>query len=226
MREMIRRSDVLLFLRGFARKNLGLKILALALAVLLWWFVAGETKVLVGFAVPLEIRNVPAGMTVTNKVERQVEVRLAGPPSLLGSLQQAEVTAAIDLSEARAGRQVVRIEERSIRVPPGVKVQRIYPNAVEVSLERLERRRLPVVARIGDSAEPRRKVARIKIAPPFLEVEALPEEFSRMKSLLVYVPAPAADKDVVTVHAHVELTEGHAKIIGKPDVRVTIYFRK
>lgn len=223
---MIRRDDVLQFLRGFARKNKGLKILALFLAVLLWWFVAGETKVLVGFAVPLEIRNVPAGLTVTNKVERQVEVRLAGPPSLLGSLQQAEVIAAIDLAEARAGRQVVRIEERSIRVPPGVKVQRIYPNAVEVSLERLERRRLPVVARIGDSAEPKRKVARIKIVPQYLEVEALPDEFSRMKSLLVYVPAPAGDKDVVTAHAHVELTEGHAKIIGKTDVRVTIYFRK
>lgn len=223
---MVRRSDVLQLLRGFARKNLGLKILALALAVVLWWFVAGETKVQVGFAVPLEIRNVPAGMTITNKVERQVEVRLAGPPSLLGALQQAEVSAAIDLSDARIGRQVVRIEERFIRVPPGVKVQRIYPNAVDVWLERLERRRLPVVARVGDTAEVRRKVAKVKIAPPSLEVEALPEEFSRMKSVVVYVPAPEADKEVFTANARVELQEGHAKIIGNPDVRVTVYFRK
>ncbi|MBI5342727.1 MAG: YbbR-like domain-containing protein [Deltaproteobacteria bacterium] len=101
---MVRTPDILHFLQGISKKNLGLKSLALVLAVVLWWFVAGESKVQVGFAVPLEIRNIPQGMTIMNKVERQVEVRLAGPPSLLGGVQQADVAAAIDLSDARAGK--------------------------------------------------------------------------------------------------------------------------
>ena len=223
---MAGKPDLLRFLRGFSSDNLGLKVLALALAVVLWWFVAGESKVQVGFAVPLEIRNIPRGMTITNKVDRQVEVRLAGPPSLLGGVQQADVSAAIDLFDARPGRQVVRIEEQAIRVPPGVKVQRIYPNAVEVWLERLERKRLPVVARLNGGAESRRRIAKVQVVPSTLEVEALPDEFARMKNLQAFVTLPAEGKDVHEANARVELRDGHAKILGNPDVRVTVYFRK
>ncbi len=214
------------FLRGVFGKNLGLKALALGLAVALWWFVAGESKVQVGFVVPLEIRSVPAGMTITNKVERQVEVRLSGPPYLLGTLQQAEISAAIDLSNARPGRQVMHLNDSSIKVPPGIKVQRVYPNAIEVSLERLERRRVPLYVKLSGSSESRRRITKIEIVPPSMEVEALPDEFSRLESLPVPVSVPDKASDNLTENARVELREGHARIVGNPVVRVTIYFRK
>jgi hypothetical protein len=39
---ILRPADILKFLKRSARGNLGLKAVALALAVALWWFVAGE----------------------------------------------------------------------------------------------------------------------------------------------------------------------------------------
>lgn len=221
----LRPADILKFLKGSARGNLGLKAVALMLAVALWWFVAGESKVQVGFIVPLEIRGVPPGLTITNKVERQVELRLAGPPSILGTLQQADVSAVIDLSSSKQGKQVLHLDERSIKVPTGIKVQRIYPNVIEVSLERLEHRRVPVVARVV-GGELRRRIAKVEVVPSSLEVEALPEEFSRIRSLSALVPSPDEGREVVVENVRVELREGHAKIIGNPDVRVTIRFRK
>jgi hypothetical protein len=104
-------------------------------------------------------------------------------------------------------------------------VQRIYPNLIEVSLERLEHKRVPVVARVV-GGELRRKIAKVEVVPPSLEVEALPEEFSRIRSLSALVPAPDEDREVVVENVRVELREGHAKIVGNPDVRVTIRFRK
>jgi YbbR domain-containing protein len=163
------------FLQNLLRRNLWLKTIALGLAVALWWFVAGESKVQVGFIVPLEIRNIPSGLTITNKVDRQVEVRLAGPPSLLGTLKPSDINAAIDLTGSKPGKHVIPVDDRSIRVPPGIKVQRIYPDTVEVSLERLERRSLPVVARFVGGAEARRRISKIEIVPSSLDVEALPE---------------------------------------------------
>ena len=59
-------ADLFRLLRRIATQNLGLKIVALVLAVAAWWFVAGESKVLVSFTIPLEIRNVPKDMTITN----------------------------------------------------------------------------------------------------------------------------------------------------------------
>jgi len=219
-------TDMLDFLRGVVGKNLGLKALALGLAIALWWFVAGESKVQVGFVVPLEIRSVPAGMTITNKIDRQVEVRLSGPPYLLGTLQQADISAAIDLSNARPGRQVVHMNDSSIKVPPGIKVQRVYPNAIEVSLERLERRRVPLYVKLLGNTESRRRITKIEIVPPSMEVEALPDEFSRLESLPVPVSIPEKASENLTENARVELHEGHARIVGNPVVRVTIYFRK
>jgi YbbR domain-containing protein len=214
------------FLQNLLRRNLWLKAIALGLAVALWWFVAGESKVQVGFIVPLEIRNIPSGLTITNKVERQVEVRLAGPPSLLGTLKPSDINAAIDLTGSKPGKHVIPVDDRSIRVPPGIKVQRIYPDTVEVSVERLERRSLPVVARFVGGAEARRRISKIEIVPSSLDVEALPEDFFRLKSLSAIVVIPEMGSENFTENVRVELREGHARIVGDPIVRVTILFRK
>jgi len=60
-RPPVNAADLFRLLRRLASQNLGLKVVALALAVGAWWFVAGESKVLVSFTVPLEMRNVPKG---------------------------------------------------------------------------------------------------------------------------------------------------------------------
>lgn len=210
----------------FASHNLGLKILALVLAVACWLYVAGESKVLVGFSVPLEIRDVPKGMTVTNKVGRQVEVRLAGPSSILSGLKHTDVAAAIDLAGARAGRQSIPLDDRVVKVPTGITVQRIFPSSVEVVLEKTERRVVPVVARIGGAKAIRGKVEKVEVEPPAVEIEALPEEFSRMSSVYTEEVVPDRDTDVFSALARVDLRETHAKIMGSPDVRVKIHFRK
>ena len=212
--------------RRLASRNLGLKVVALLLAAAAWWYVAGESKVLVSFNVPLEIRNMPKGLTMTNKPERQVEVRLSGPSSLLSGMRPAEISAGVDLSAGRAGRQYFTLDDRAVKVPPGIKVQRIFPPSIEVILERTERREIPVSARIGGGAAVRRRVAKVEIDPPSVEVEALPEEFTRIPSAQTEEFVPDGIGETFAATVRVELREPHAKIIGSPSVRVKILFRK
>lgn len=210
----------------FVRHNLGLKVLALCLAVACWLFVAGESKVLIGFSIPLEIRDVPKGMTVTNKVGRQVDVRLGGPSSILSGLKPTDIAAAIDLSSAKPGRQTVPLDDRIVKVPPGVTVQRIFPASIEVVLEKTERRVVPVIARIGGGQAIRRKIEKVEVYPAAVEIEALPEEFTRLTVVYTEEVIPDRDTDVFTFPARVDLREPHAKIVGDPNVRVKIHFRK
>lgn len=219
-------SDLFRFLRRIASQNLGLKALALALAVAAWWFVAGENKVLVSFTVPLEMRNVPKGLTITNKPERQVEVRVSGASSLLSGLRPSEISAGVDLASGHAGRQYFALDDRAVKVPPGTKAQRIFPPSVEVILERTERRAVPVSARIGGGAAIRRRVAKVEIDPPSVEVEALPDEFSRMPVVYTEEVVPGRTEETYSAVTRVETREAHAKIVGNPNVRVKIQFRK
>jgi len=208
------------------RRNLGLKALALGLSILLWWFVAGESNVHVGFAVPLEIRNIPADMAITNKVDRQVDVRFAGPPTLINGLQQNEISVVIDLSGKKEGKEIIPLTERSVEVPSGLRVERIYPSSVEIVLKELVRKTLPVRARIGGTPEVRSRIEKTEVNPPSLEVEALPDELARLKELDTEVISPDVPEGIFRAKARVNLPEGHAKIVGNPTVLVTIRFRK
>ena len=219
-------ADLFRVLRRLASRNLGLKIVALALAVAAWWFVAGESKVLVSFTIPLEIRNVPKGLTMTNKPGRQVEVRLSGPSSLLSGMRPSEISAGVDLSSGHSGRQNFTLDDRAVKVPPGIRLQRIFPPSIEVILDRTERRVVPVLPRIGGGSAVRRRVARVEVDPRAVEVEALPEEFSRMQAVYTEEIVPDEDGKAFATTARVELREPHAKIIGSPSVRVKIQFRK
>ena len=213
-------------MKRILRKNLGLKGLALGLAIILWWFVAGESNVHVGFAVPLEIRNIPSGMAITNKVDRQVDVRLAGPSTLINTLQQNEISAAVDLSVAKAGKETIPLSERSVKVPAGVHVERVYPAYIEVVLEKLERKTVPILPQIKASSKVHARIEKLEVDPPSLEVEALPDEFSRLKTLSTEEIAPETTEGVFTARARVNLPEGHARIVGNQNVLVTIHFRK
>ena len=218
-------ADLFRVLRRLASQNLVLKIVALVLAVAAWWFVTGESKVLVSFTVPLEIRNVPKGLTMTNKPEREVEVRLSGPSSLLSGMRPSEISAGVDLTTARAGRQLFTMDDRVVKVPPGIKVQRIFPSSIEVVLDRTERRVIPVSVRIGGGAAVRKRVVKVEVDPLSVEIEALPETFTRMPVVYTEEVVPERTEGVLSVVARVETREAHAKIVGDPNVRVKIYFR-
>jgi YbbR domain-containing protein len=153
-------------------------------------------------------------------------VLLSGASSLLSGLRPSEISVGVDLSSAHAGRQFFNLDDRAVRVPPGIKVQRIFPSSIEVVLDRTERRMVPVSVRIGGGAAVRRHVAKVEIEPPSVEVEALAEEFARMPVVYTEEIVPERTDGAYSVDARVETREPHAKIVGNPNVRVRFQFRK
>jgi hypothetical protein len=141
-------------------------------------------------------------------------------------MRPSEISAGVDLAAARAGRQFFSLDDRAVKVPPGIKVQRIFPSSIEVILDRTERRTVPVSVRIGGGAAVRRRVAKVEIDPPSVEVEALAEEFARMPVVYTEEIVPERTNGAYSVDARVETREPHAKIVGNPNVRVEFQFRK
>lgn len=134
-------------------RHLGLKILAIALAILLWLTVAGEHVVERSMRVPLEFRNIPAQLEITGDPPGTVEVRLRGSSAVLGRLDPGEIVAVLDLTTGRPGSRLFHLRNDEVRAPFGVQVSQVLPSTVSLELEKSATRVVPVKPVIhGDAA--------------------------------------------------------------------------
>jgi YbbR domain-containing protein len=121
--------------------NWGIKLISLVFSISLWLYVTSTGKTEMTLTVPLELRNIPQGMTVVGDVTSTVEIRVQGQERVLGDSGFAEKVAGIlDLSLAKEGENIIRISPDDIKRPDGVMVAHMSLSEVEVKLEPLIRR--------------------------------------------------------------------------------------
>jgi len=146
-------------------RHLGLKVLAIALATLLWLTVAGEHVVERSLRVPLEFRNIPSELEIAGDPPASVDVRLRGSSALLGRLEPGEIVAVLDLSTARPGSRLFHIRNDEVRAPFGVEVAQVVPSTLALELERSSNRMVPIVPAIQGDPAPGFVVGRITSEP-------------------------------------------------------------
>jgi YbbR domain-containing protein len=121
-------------LAGRLAEHWQLKLLSLGLAVALWAFVASEDRGEALYTVVLEPIP-PPGFAVTSVGTETADIRLAGLRSVLTRLKERELRAVVRIREARPGDVMVPILAEDVTTPPGVRVVRITPSRVRVTLE-------------------------------------------------------------------------------------------
>jgi len=163
-------------------KNWGLKLLSLVLALLMWFFVVGEQQSEVGYTVPLELKSLPSGLMVANEVPSLVDVRIVGPRTLLMNLSPKNIGITVNLQDLKPGlTSFKRLDER-LNIPSGLKVTRLSPSYIDVKLERVSAKQVPVrVVLAGEPAENhqlgqvRVKLARVEVSGAESEIKAVSE---------------------------------------------------
>lgn len=184
-------------------RHLGLKVLAIALATLLWLTVAGEHVVERSLRVPLEFRNIPPQLEITGDPPDNVDVRLRGSSAVLGRLDSGEVVAVVDLTGGRPGSRLFHLRNDEVRAPFGVEVAQVLPSTVSLELEKSATRMLPVVPAVFGEPAPGFVVGRRTAEPATVKVIG-PESHVRALAEATTEPVNIAGsrervRDVVTV---------------------------
>ena len=133
-------------------ENWLLKIISLGFAVVLWFFVMGESRMEVNHIVPLEYENLPEELMIASEVPTSVAIRISGPRALQVNLSPGDISLAVDLKGLSAGVTSFKRLEESLNIPSGLKITRISPSYVDVKLERVREREVPV--RVVMTGEP------------------------------------------------------------------------
>lgn len=167
----------------FLATNMRLKLLAVAFAIALWFFVAGQSKTEVGFLVHLGFKGMPADMVMTGVPPDDIEVRVAGPRFFISNLSPAQITAELDLSGAKEGLNTYRLQPKDIITPMGVEVLRLRPGSVDVKLERLVKTELPVKVRLSGQPAEGYRVADVLVFPKTVTLTATQRELGEARAV-------------------------------------------
>jgi YbbR domain-containing protein len=169
-------------MRGFM-DNWILKLISLTFALILWFFVMGERRLEIGYAVPLETENVPAGMMIANDLPSTIDVRISGPRTLLMNLQPQDIRIAVDLGDVQPGvTSFKRLEER-LNLPWALRVTRLSPAFVDVRLEPIVRKTVPVRPVLVGTPAPGFRVTTVKSSPGQIMMEGAETELAEVNEV-------------------------------------------
>jgi YbbR domain-containing protein len=217
------------------RRNLGLRAIALLLAVGLWFFVnAGQRGALAPMRVPISYRALPAGLVIVNQHPDFVQIEVRGPRTLLSLLDPDRLVLRLDLSGVALGQTVFKIGPEMFNVPRQTDVTSISPSQIVLDIDRLADRQVPIHIEVQGQPAPGYRIAAAVSNPPFAlvrgpshllprvdGVHTSPVEVNGAKADIkqaVTLPAPGGRVTVESPHA-VEVTVSIKEKFAKREFR-------
>ena len=152
------------------RNNLPFKVLAIVLALTVWFLAKQEEKsVQVSFFAPIIFTNLPPMLQVSVN-PTQVNVSATVSQRRSSSLNPAEIRMLLDLETARPGTYTFPVEADNLQSPVPLNIERIAPNEVELVIEQLIEKELPLQARYSGQLGAGYLLEQIEIVPPTAKI--------------------------------------------------------
>ncbi len=154
---------------GTGERNL-YRVLALAVAVAVWYMVAADRNPQTERTVTTELqaRGLAAGLVVVGMASR-VEVRVRGPRSAVAELNADGLEAYVDLGQMTEPGEY-RLPVR-VRPPQGLRVVAVQPAEVVVTVDSVARRQVPVEVVLQGVPAPGAILGQPVVQPPRVTVQ-------------------------------------------------------
>jgi len=167
-------------------RNLGTKLLALAIALLVWFVLSGQRRERISersYRIPLSVVNIPPRTIIASPIPAAADVRVRGPFTALRQLEPEKLEAVIDLLGAVPGEKAYPLAPEDINVPPEVEVITISPDEVRIALDTIAERYLPIVPKLTGEAAPGQQVVDWLVEPRVAHVLGPSVRLSKMTSV-------------------------------------------
>jgi diadenylate cyclase len=109
-----------------------------------WGSFSRGLETLITLEIPVEYINRDPGMEVFDTSINAVRLYLSGSGALIRSIRPEQVKVKLDLSKAVVGLNTLTIKNEDITLPPGVLLKRVEPSLIELTLDVLTEKELPI----------------------------------------------------------------------------------
>ena len=212
------------------RKNFGLKILSLALAILGWSYFRFAANPVFGpgfeqqLSVPIVAANLPVGF-IAHYTEKEAVVTVAqkrGEPAV----KPDEIKAIIDLGNKGAGVYNVPVQ----LVAPDLSVKSLSPASVGLTIEKVDDRTYPLSLHYSGPASASVVVSDASMEPRTVRVQGPTSLLQLVTAVRIDVPIPGSPIDIDSMVRPSAVDQSGQEIAGlvvSPDlIRVQVHFVK
>jgi diadenylate cyclase len=189
-----------------------------------WFSVSRGVDTLVTLQVPLEYTKRDLAMEIVKTSINTVNLELEGSGALIKSIRPDQVQVRLDLSKSKAGPNTFTISRKNISLPPGVVLKGVTPSVVDVELDVLIKKELPVqidwVGRLPDHFI----LEQASVEPKTVEIIGGQRMLEKMKTIYTEkIPLDNLEVEGV-ITANVALNPASLKIAPGSEERVTIKY--
>ena len=167
--------------------NLGVKLIALVVALFIWFSASGQQQATRFFIVPLKLVGIPDSLIVVGTVPVEAEVTIAGTKRELLYLNFRRIEVVVNLAAAESGRFRERLSASNVVARGGLdtrNVRIISPISIDLFFERLILKRIPVELTVTGSISPGYLLVEgPSVEPAEIVVKGPASLLSRLKSL-------------------------------------------
>jgi len=203
-------------------RHVGLKIVSIALAALLWLVVSGEQIVERAMRIPLEFTNLPAHLEIVGDTPTVVDVRVRGSSGTLSRIATGELVAVLDVRSARAGQRLFHLTSAEVRAPFGVEVVQVTPSNVSMLFEVSESKTVPIVPEVEGQPASGFMVGKITSEPATVVVVGPASALKTLSQTTTEAVSVNGAKKAVTEPVTVGVTDPSVRLREPQIARVTV----
>jgi YbbR domain-containing protein len=164
-------------------RNWPLKLLALGLAFAVWVSVTGESRIVVGFRVPVEV-VLPSDRLLRHPAPPTIGVELRGPETILRGVDSTDLALRVDLRDTGPGARTVQPAGSDVKgLPRGIDIVQFDPAQLTFDVVARSRRSLPVAPSFVDDPPAGYALYGAQVVPETVEVEGPESEVASQSRL-------------------------------------------
>lgn len=197
-------------------RNVAAKIIALIVAIVLWFFVMNEQNPAIdsNFTVPLEVTHAPEGYTVDRSVET-VKLKVRGPRSLFALATERDFKSYVDLTGITEGKHSLRVQTT---LPQGFDLVTASPETVIFDIDKIVKNELKVDLAFSGSPSSGVTIGNATPSIKSVKIEGPSVAVNQVSRVVGYVSLAGKDSGFTTAVPLVAVN-GEGKEVG--DVKVT-----
>jgi YbbR domain-containing protein len=203
-------------------ENLGLKALAILLALLLFAVSRQPISEVRMSGVPLEFRGISPGLEISGDVAQTVSVRLRGPRDVVRSLSPNQLLVIANLSNKESGERNVQLRPDDVSPPDSVEVIQIVPPSIRLKLEKTMKRFVTVAPQFEGEVAERMEIYRKIVEPPIVEIEGPKSQVERLNEVMTETVNLAGRNSSFRISLDVETPHNSIRVLTQGPITLAI----